>query len=51
MARIFGSDEPNTNIKKTRQGCGRGTKLGNKNSKKHYIKKYRGQGGRKKSKA
>jgi hypothetical protein len=46
MARIFGSDEPNTNIKKTRQGMGRGTKLGNKNSKKYYKKKYRGQGGK-----
>ena len=38
-------------LKKTRQGAGRGTKFGNKLSKKHYIKKYRGQGGRKKSKA
>jgi len=46
MARIFGSDEPKTNIKKTRQGMGRGTKLGNKNSKKYYKKKYRGQGGK-----
>ena len=35
--------------KKTRQGMGRGTKLGNKNSKKHYVKKYRGQGGNKSS--
>ena len=26
---------------------GRGTKLGNKNSKKYYKKKYRGQGGKK----
>ena len=38
-------------IKKTRQGAGKGTKLGNKNSKKHYIKKYRGQGGKKRRKA
>ena len=27
---------------------GRGTKLGNKNSKKYYKKKYRGQGGKRK---
>ena len=34
--------------KKTRQGSGRFTKFGgNKNSKKRYTKKYRGQGGRK----
>ena len=32
--------------KKTRQGAGRGTKWGRKGSK-NYIKKYRGQGGRK----
>ena len=37
--------------KKTRQGMGRNTKLGHKGSKKHYIKKYRGQGGSKRSKA
>ena len=37
--------------KKTRQGAGRNTKFGNKGSKKHYIKKYRGQGGSKRRKA
>ena len=37
--------------KKTRQGAGKGTKCGQKGSKKHYIKKYRGQGGSKRSKA
>ena len=36
--------------KKTRQGAGRNTKLGRKGSKKHYIKKYRGQGGAKRRK-
>ena len=46
MSSIFGNEKPNKNVKKTRQGMGRGTKLGNKNSKKHYIKKYRGQGGK-----
>jgi len=30
--------------KKTRQGCSTNTKYGNKMSKKHYKKKYRGQG-------
>ena len=38
-------------LKKTRQGAGRGTKWGTKGSKKHYIKRYRGQGGPKRSKA
>ena len=38
-------------LKKTRQGAGRGTKWGNKGSKKHYVKRYRGQGGPKRSKA
>ena len=37
--------------KKTRQGAGRNTKTGHKGSKKHYVKKYRGQGGKKRSKA
>ena len=37
--------------KKTRQGAGRNTKFGNKGSKKHYVKKYRGQGGKKRRKA
>ena len=34
------------NVKKTRQGSGRGTKFGSVGSK-HYVKKNRGQGGRK----
>ena len=51
MALIFEKEKSKKNIKRTRQGCGRGTKAGNKNSKKHYIKRYRGQGGRKRSKA
>tara|TARA_R100000908_G_C3740224_1_gene136989 strand:+ start:520 stop:657 length:138 start_codon:yes stop_codon:yes gene_type:complete len=40
----------NTNIrksngeKKTRQGCSKNTKHGNKMSTKYYTKKYRGQG-------
>ena len=38
-------------LKKTRQGAGRGTKWGTKGSKKHYIKRYRGQGGPKRRKA
>ena len=33
-------------IKKTRQGSGRGTKFGSVGSK-HYVKKNRGKGGRK----
>ena len=37
--------------KKTRQGAGRGTKWGQKGSKKHYVKRYRGQGGPKRSRA
>ncbi len=37
----------NHHKKRTRQGCGRGTKFGAKNSKSRYVKKYRGQGGRK----
>jgi len=36
----IGTDKPKRNVKKTRQGAGRGTK-------KHGIKPYRGQGGRK----
>lgn len=31
-------------LKKTRQGKGKNTKFGKKSNKKHYIKKYRGQG-------
>ena len=49
MARVFSDEGLKKNVKKTRQGMGRGTKLGNKNSKKHYVKKYRGQGGNKRS--
>ena len=37
--------------KKTRQGAGRNTKTGRKGSKKHYVKKDRGQGGKKRRKA
>ena len=37
----------NHHKKRTRQGWGRGTKFGAKNSKSRYVKKYRGQGGRK----
>ena len=47
MPSIFGNEKSQKKIKKTRQGMGKGTKLGNKKSKKHYIKKYRGQGGKK----
>jgi hypothetical protein len=36
----FGNEKPKKNVKKTRQGAGRGTK-------KHGVKPYRGQGGRK----
>ena len=47
MASIFreGSRQ-NKHQKKTRQVAGRNTKFGNKGSKKHYVKKYRGQGGK-----
>jgi len=37
--------------KKTRQGMGKNTKLGHKSSKRHYVKKYRGQGGAKRRKS
>ena len=37
---IAGVDKPKKNIKKTRQGAGRGTKKGG-------VKPYRGQGGKK----
>ena len=37
MSLLFENDKTKKNIKKTRQGSGRGTKLGNKNSKKHYC--------------
>ena len=48
MAAIYGNEEPQKHVKKTRQGLGRGTKWGNKNSKKYYKKKPRGQGGKRK---
>ena len=35
---------PRKGIKRTRQGDGRGTKFGNKSSKKYYRKRKRGQG-------
>lgn len=37
---IIGERRPKKNVKKTRQGAGRGTKKGT-------VKPYRGQGGRK----
>ena len=37
---MFGNEKPKKNVKKTREGAGRGTK-------KHGIKPYKGQGGRK----
>lgn len=46
MASLLGNDTTNKHKKRTRQGSGRGTKFGSKNSK-HYVKKNRGQGGRK----
>ena len=46
MPRTFGNENPTKQLKKTRQGMGRGTKWGNKTSKKHYKKKSRGQGGK-----
>ena len=46
MLEIYGSEKSKKNVKKTRQGLGRGTKWGNKTSKKYYKKKYRGQGGK-----
>jgi hypothetical protein len=46
MASSFANDTTNKNKKKTRQGSGRGTKFGSVGSK-HYVKKNRGQGGRK----
>ena len=49
---IIGSDNKKSGArKKTRQGAGRGTKWGSKGSKKHYVKKYRGQGGTKRRKS
>ncbi len=46
MASIFTNEKTNKLKKKTRQGSGRGTKFGSIGSK-HYVKKNRGQGGRK----
>jgi len=43
---IEGTESPTKHKKRTRQGSGRGTKFGSKTSK-QYIKKSRGQGGRK----
>ena len=51
MASIFDERNQKKRQKKTRQGAGKNTKFGNKGSKKHYIKKYRGQGGTKRRKA
>ena len=48
---ILGFVKKQKKLKRTRQGAGRGTKWGNKGSKKHYVKRYRGQGGPKRSKA
>ena len=48
---ILGFVKKQKKLKKTRQGAGRGTKWGQKGSKKHYVKRYRGQGGSKRSKA
>lgn len=45
MAKKTNTYQYRTNgAKKTRQGLGRNTKMGNKLSSKHYKKKYRGQG-------
>ena len=51
MPVIVGWNERKRNIKKTRQGLGRGSKFGHKKSKRYYIKKYRGQGGSKRRKS
>jgi hypothetical protein len=52
MPSVFRDDsKQKKHQKKTRQGAGKNTKFGNKGSKKHYVKKYRGQGGKKRSKA
>ena len=48
---VLGFIKKQRKLKKTRQGAGRGTKWGQKGSKKHYVKRYRGQGGSKRSKA
>ena len=46
MVSSLGNEHRTRTKKKTRQGSGRGTKLGNIGSSKHYVKKNRGQGGR-----
>ena len=51
MASLFSEQKQKKHQKKTRQGAGRNTKFGHKGSKKHYIKKYRGQGGTKRRRA
>ena len=48
---VIGFSKKQRKLKKTRQGAGRGTKWGTKGSKKHYVKRYRGQGGSKRRKA
>ena len=48
---MLGYDKKQRKLTKTRQGAGRGTKLGQKGSKKRYVKRYRGQGGPKRRKA
>jgi hypothetical protein len=44
MSKIVEDYTPRKGLKKTRQGQGRGSKFGMKNSKKYYVKKKRGQG-------
>ena len=44
MGRVIEEYAPRKGLKKTRQGQGRGSKFGTKNSKKYYVKKKRGQG-------
>ena len=44
---MIGNEHIKKTKKKTRQGSGRGTKVGKVGSPKHYVKKNRGQGGRK----
>ena len=51
MSALLDEPKQRRRQKKTRQGAGKNTKFGNKGSKKHYIKKHRGQGGAKRRKA
>ena len=44
MPQVFGNEEPKRQVKKTRQGLGRGTKFSTKVGSKRFKKKYRGQG-------